>query len=75
MVCAATGGNEGRIIEGNEVSAGTKAKGSVRVRILCAYPDYRALSGALEAGLVRTMEDAVTMLKRASAPRGPMGAE
>jgi hypothetical protein len=36
---------------------------------------YLALLGALEAGLVRTMEDAVTVLKRASAPLGPMGAE
>jgi hypothetical protein len=32
-------------------------------------------TGAIEAGLVRTMEDAVTVLKRASAPLGPMGAE
>jgi hypothetical protein len=36
---------------------------------------YLALLGALEAGLVRTMEDAVTVLKRARAPLGPMGAE
>jgi hypothetical protein len=36
---------------------------------------YPALLGALEVGLVRTMEDAVTVLKRASALLGPMGAE
>jgi hypothetical protein len=36
---------------------------------------YLALLGALEAGLVRTMADAVAVLKRASAPLGPMGAE
>lgn len=34
---------------------------------------YLALLGALEAGLVRAMEDAVAVLKRASAPLGPMG--
>jgi hypothetical protein len=36
---------------------------------------YLALLGAIEAGLVRTMEDAVAVLKQASAPLGPMGAE
>jgi hypothetical protein len=34
---------------------------------------YFALLGALEAGLVRTMEDAMTVLRQASAPLGPMG--
>jgi hypothetical protein len=36
---------------------------------------YYALVGALEAGLVRTAEDALTVLRQASAPLGPMGAE
>jgi hypothetical protein len=36
---------------------------------------YLALLGALEAGLVRTMADAVTVLKQAGAPLGPMGTE
>jgi hypothetical protein len=36
---------------------------------------YLALLGALEAGLVRTIEDAVTVLKQASAPLGPIRAE
>jgi hypothetical protein len=36
---------------------------------------YLALLGAIEAGLVRTMEDAVTVLKQARAPLGAMGAE
>ena len=36
---------------------------------------YYALVGAIEAGLVRTAEDALTVLRQASAPRGPMGAE
>jgi hypothetical protein len=31
--------------------------------------------GALEAGLVRTAEDALTVLRHASQPLGPMGAE
>jgi hypothetical protein len=35
---------------------------------------YYALVGAIEAGLVRTAEDALTVLRQASAPRGPMGA-
>ena len=35
---------------------------------------YFALVGALEAGLVRTAEDALTVLRQASAPLGPMGA-
>jgi len=34
---------------------------------------YLALLGALEAGLVRTMEDALTVLWQASKPLGPMG--
>jgi hypothetical protein len=34
---------------------------------------YLALLGAIEAGLVRTMEDAVTVLRQASKPLGPMG--
>ena len=36
---------------------------------------YFALVGAIEAGLVRTAEDVVTVLSQASAPLGPMGAE
>jgi hypothetical protein len=36
---------------------------------------YLALLGALEAGLVRTMEDTVTVLRQASAPLGPVGDE
>ena len=36
---------------------------------------YYALVGALEAGLVRTAEDALTVLRQASQPLGPMGAE
>jgi hypothetical protein len=36
---------------------------------------YFALLGALEAGLVRTMEEAVTVLRHASQPLGPIGAE
>ncbi len=36
---------------------------------------YLALLGALEAGLVRTMEDALTVLRQASQPLGPMGDE
>jgi hypothetical protein len=35
---------------------------------------YYALVGALEAGLVRTAEDALTVLRQASALLGPMGA-
>jgi hypothetical protein len=34
---------------------------------------YVALVGALEAGLVRTAEDAPTVLRQASQPLGPMG--
>jgi hypothetical protein len=33
------------------------------------------LLGALEAGLVRTAEDALTVLRQASQPLGPMRAE
>jgi hypothetical protein len=36
---------------------------------------YFALVGALEAGLVRMAEDALTALRQASQPLGPMGAE
>ena len=36
---------------------------------------YFALVGALEAGLVPTAEDALTVLRQASQPLGPMGAE
>jgi hypothetical protein len=36
---------------------------------------YYALVGALEAGLVRTAEDALTVLRQASQPLGPMGAD
>jgi hypothetical protein len=36
---------------------------------------YFALVGAFEAGLVRTAEDALTVLRQASQPLGPMGAE
>ena len=35
---------------------------------------YYALVGALEAGLVCTAEDALTELRQASQPLGPMGA-
>jgi hypothetical protein len=35
---------------------------------------YFTLVGALEAGLVRTAEDALTVLRQASQPLGPMGA-
>jgi hypothetical protein len=34
---------------------------------------YYALVGALEAGLVRTAEDTLTVLRQASQPLGPMG--
>jgi hypothetical protein len=36
---------------------------------------YYALVGALEAGLVRTAEDAMTVLRQASRPLGPMWEE
>ena len=36
---------------------------------------YYALVGAIEAGLVRTAEDVLTVLRQASQPLGPMGAE
>ena len=36
---------------------------------------YFAVLGALEAGLVRTMKDAMTVLRQASAPLGSMGKE
>ena len=36
---------------------------------------YYALVDALEAGLVRAAEDALTVLRQASQPLGPMGAE
>ena len=35
---------------------------------------YFALVGAIEAGLVRTAEDALTVLRQESQPLGPMGA-
>jgi hypothetical protein len=35
---------------------------------------YFALVGAIEAGLVRTAEDALTVLRQTSQPLGPMGA-
>jgi hypothetical protein len=34
---------------------------------------YYALAGAIEAGLVRTADDVLTVLRRASQPLGPMG--
>jgi hypothetical protein len=36
---------------------------------------YFALASAIEAGLVRTMEDVLSVLRQASQPLGPMGAE
>jgi hypothetical protein len=36
---------------------------------------YLALLGALEVGLVRTVEDSLAVLHHASQPLGPMGAE
>src|SRR5262245_17150108 len=36
---------------------------------------YYALTGAIEEGLVRTAEDALKVLRHASAPLGPMGAK
>ena len=36
---------------------------------------YYALVGAIEAGLVRTAEDTLTVLGQASQPLGPMGAD
>jgi hypothetical protein len=36
---------------------------------------YFALVGAIEVGLVRTAADALTVLRQASQPLGPMGAE
>jgi hypothetical protein len=35
---------------------------------------YFALVGAIESGRVRTAEDALTVLRQASQPLGPMGA-
>ena len=37
--------------------------------------ETRGLVGAIEAGLVRTAEDSLTVLRQASAPLGPMGAK
>ena len=34
-----------------------------------------ALAGAIEAGLLQTMEDVLTVLRQASQPLGPMGVE
>ena len=36
---------------------------------------YFTLMSAIDAGLIRTMEDALQILRRASQPLGPMGAE
>jgi hypothetical protein len=36
---------------------------------------YFTLKSAIGAGLIRTMEDAVRVLRHASQPLGPMGAE
>jgi hypothetical protein len=36
---------------------------------------YFTLMSAIDAGLIRTMEDALKVLRRASQPLGPMGAE
>ena len=36
---------------------------------------YYTLMSALDAGLIRAMEDAVKVLRHASQPLGPMGAE
>ena len=36
---------------------------------------YYARVGAIQAGLVRTAEDTLTVLRQASQPLGPMGAE
>ena len=36
---------------------------------------YYALMSALDAGLIKAMEDAVKVLRHASPPLGPMGAE
>jgi hypothetical protein len=36
---------------------------------------YFTLMSAIDAGLIRTMEDALKVLRHASQPLGPMGAE
>ena len=36
---------------------------------------YFTLISAIDAGLLRTMEDALTVMRHASQPLGPMGAE
>jgi hypothetical protein len=36
---------------------------------------YATLLSAIEVGLVRTMEDVLTVLRQASQPLGPMGNE
>ena len=36
---------------------------------------YFTLMSAIDAGLIRTMKDAVKVLRHASQPLGPMGAE
>ena len=36
---------------------------------------YYTLMSAIDAGLIRTMEDAVKVLRHASQPLGPMGAD
>ena len=36
---------------------------------------YFTLTSAIDAGLIKTMEDALNVLRHASKPLGPMGAE
>ena len=48
---------------------------SAEAERLLYYTLVYTLVGALEAGLVRTAEDVVTVLRQASRPLGPMGAE
>ena len=53
-----------------------KAKGpSESMSTQAKRPLYYALIGTLEEGLVRTAEDTLSVLRHASAPLGPMGAE
>jgi hypothetical protein len=49
----------------------TRSRSALRPSACSTTP----LVGALEAGLVRTAEDALTVLRQASQPLGPMGAE
>ena len=46
----------------------------IRERAGLAHP-LLALTSALAAGLIRTMEDVLTVLRQGSQPLGPMGAE